>query len=138
MIARIKGFGANSFRAVSGAADLQAARESPPKQLPVAFVIVTQEDAGPNAYSTIALQQHVVATVAVVLCVENRRDVRGAQARVDLEALRTYLLSALLLWAPAQGFDPIEKGRGKLLAFQDQMLWWQDDFRTGYWINATV
>jgi len=137
-IARIKAYGANSFRVVSGAADLAAARQDPPKQLPAAFVIVTQEDPGPNSLGTGGLSQHVAATFAVVLCVGNLRDVRGAKAREDLESLRLYLLQALLLWPPASGFDPTEKGRGKLLAFQDQVLWWQDDFRTGYWLNATV
>lgn len=120
------------FREVGGAAELAAARLQPPKRLPACYFLLTEDRAGRNTQVTPAVQQRISQVLSVVILNENKRDARGGLARDELTPLRNYLLDRLIGWSPAAGYDPFEKGGGKVIGFQDLVLWFKDDFLTSH------
>jgi len=134
IIARLKGQVA-ALKLVSGAADLARAIESL-KQHPAAFVLPIAERAEPNALAAMAVSQRNETRFAVVLAVQNLRDARGETAHTDLRTLRTAVLGALLGWQPDADFDPCEFAGGALRPFDDQVLWWQDDYVTRAFLRS--
>lgn len=113
----------------AGAAQLVAALAGPVTP-PSAFVMLVGEGSSRNEYATGAFAQRVVARFGVVLVVRNVSDVRGAAAVLDLEGLRTAVMGALLNWQPSAAHDPVEHVTGRLDNYDDQTLWWIDEFST--------
>ncbi len=125
-----------ALKLVGGAADFQNAAESNPKVTPAAFVIPLEDM--PTASETTALVQRVFVTIGVVLVVRNVTDAKGVAAKQDLEALRVAVKEKLLGWEPAEGCDPLERGPGRLLAFRDGHMWWQDIYKTAYFDRSVL
>ncbi len=119
-----------ALEAVGGAADLAAAAQNGPRQLPAAFVMDLATAPAPNPDGTAGISQHTIFRFGIVLAVQNVRDSRGEAAQTDLRTMRIAVMEALHGWSPAQDFDPIELGPGRLLEFRDLTIWWQDDFVT--------
>lgn len=115
---------------VAGAVDLGAAIAAGVRQAPSAFVIPLSERPGANLTGTETVEQNVEIRFGVVWAVQNVADVRGQRAAADLRTLRLAGLGALYGWKPGPDYDPCELGPGRLLQFDNQVLWWQDDLIT--------
>ena len=115
---------------VGDAADLSSARGGT-LTFPAAFVIPLAEAAGPNALGAGAVEQRRTVRVGVVLAVRNLR-ARGGEALQGIEALRGAVDAALLGWPPADRYDPLLFGSGKLVSMEDGVMWWQDEYLTAY------
>ena len=121
-----------AFKQVAGAADF-AATAAGLVTPPVAFVLPLSDQPAANALTTQVSQRDVIR-FGVAIGVQNLRDVRGQKAATDLRTLRIAVMTALLGWQPASGYDPCEFGGGRLIQLTDQVLWWQDDFVTALYL----
>ncbi|MBI5659881.1 MAG: hypothetical protein HZC43_10130 [Nitrosomonadales bacterium] len=120
------------FRKVAGAASFAAAREDL-KSHPAAHVIPLSDSAGPNVLLGAAMEQKVSERFGVILAAGNARDARGDAVNAALEALRGATIESLLGFVPADGYDPVQYGGGRLLLLDVSIIWWQLEFTTGYW-----
>lgn len=115
---------------VGGSADLDAAIAGLARA-PAAFVLALDETALPNDRLG-AHHQVLHQRFAVVLVVSNLRDLRGAAASAELAGRCAAVRAALLGWVPdAANGQPVAFASGRLLQFEDQLLWWQDEFTVG-------
>lgn len=122
----------SDLRQVAGAAALAAAQEDL-RSTPAAYVIPLAEQAARNALIGGAHSQQIAVHFGVVLAARQLRDARGQAGHEELERLRSAVKDALIGWAPDEDHDPIEIVRGQLLALTDAILWWQDEYLTGYY-----
>lgn len=126
-----------ALKQVGAAAQFQSAVESNPKATPAAFVISLGDDPGASAMADQIIQR-VATTLGVVLVVRNLSDSKGVAAGEDMEALRAAVKAALLGWQPAPEYDPLQRGRGTLLAFKDGHMWWQDIYLTASYDRSVL
>lgn len=119
---------------VGGAAEFEAASLAKPRATPAAFVIPVGEDPAPSDVANIVIQR-VRVSLGVVWAVRNVASADGAPALADLETVRAAGQAALLGWAPANA-EPLERGAGRLLAFRDGVLWWQDIYQTNIFVRT--
>jgi hypothetical protein len=117
------------LKLIGGAAAFQQAAEKNPAATPGAFVYLLADEPQPRRF-TGADAQRVDLSMAVVLVVRNVADATGEAASADIDALRAVIKPLLSAWVPADGYAPLERGAGNLLAFRDGHLWWQDSYRT--------
>lgn len=125
-----------ALKLVGGAADFQVASEAKPTVTPACFVILLEDYPGPS--NTTSLIQRVEVSVGIVLVVRNVTDNKGAAALQDLEVLRSAVKQVLLGWEPDQGYDPYERGPGRLMAFRDGHMWWMDIYKTAYFDRSVL
>lgn len=125
------------LKLVAGAAEFQAAaRHAPPRgRQPAAYVIPIAETGGPNSLVN-AVRQQVVARVGVVLALGNLEDPRGQGATKALEGVRAGVRGALLGFAPTTDDDPLTFVRGAAVAFRDNVLWWLDEYQSGFTVSG--
>lgn len=123
------------LRRVAGSAEFAAAAEDL-KQTPTAFVIPASEKPAASGSGTLVVSQYNTVRFYVAVAVQNLRDSRGDKAQGDLIALRTAIMTALHGWQPDTSFDPIEYGGGNLVRFNNQVLWWQDNFFTAHLMRS--
>ena len=126
-----------ALKLVGAAAQFQAAVESNPKATPAAFVISLGDDPGPSVMADQVIQR-VATPLGIVLVVRNLSDTKGVAAGQDMEALRAAVKAALLGWQPAAEYDPLQRGRGTLLAFKDGHMWWQDIYLTATYDRSVL
>lgn len=124
-----------TLKLVGGAVDLASASASL-KQTPSAFVIPSSERASGNSTGTMVVSQNNITRFAVVSAVRNLRDPRGGKAQGDLRSVRTNILTALHGWQPDADFDPIEYGGGKLMSFNNQVVWYWDELVTANFLRS--
>mgnify|MGYP001559781156 CR=1 FL=1 len=121
-----------AFKTVQGSADFGAAAAGIMTP-PAAFVLPLSDRPAANELTTQVSQRDVIR-FGVAIAVTNLRDPRGQKAATDLRTLRIAVMTALLGWQPASGYDPCEYGGGQLLQLNDQVLWWQDEFVTALYL----
>ncbi|MCU0963537.1 MAG: Gp37 family protein [Burkholderiaceae bacterium] len=117
----------SGFVAIGGAAELDAAIENTPGT-PAAYVLpLAETGAEPDLLGI--YRQRLTHEFAVVLVLGNLRDPLGAAASIDLASKRGAVRAALAGWAPNADGEPVIFSGGALLMFQEQRLWWRDEFR---------
>jgi hypothetical protein len=126
------GIMSGGFRKVAGAANFAAAREDL-KNPPAAYVMPLRGKAGPNRLIGMNVHQQVTEMFAVIIAVDNKRDVRGDAVNAALEPLRNATISALLGFPPAADYDPVVLESETLLDLDVTTLYWQIAFMTGYY-----
>jgi hypothetical protein len=119
------------YRKVAGAADFAAGKEDL-RVWPTGYVIPLGDQAQPNTLLGYSASQYVVERFAVILAVDNKRDVRGDAVNAALETIRAATILNLLGFQPATDYDPIQYGGGRLLELDVSTMWWQLEFITGY------
>ncbi len=112
---------------VDGAAELAAIQAARRVGTPYAWVIPVGEQAGGSALLS-AVSQRVVERVGVVIAVANRRDARGEAAHNTLRAVRRAIKDTLIGWLPDPAEEAVTYSRGRLLDYNDHVLWWQDEY----------
>jgi hypothetical protein len=125
---------AGDLRKVGAAADLSAIKGGH-VPTPSAWVIPVSESAQDNETVGV-VSQRVSSTVGIVMVVRNLRDTRGDEAQDDLAVIRQQIRDALLGWSPGNEYDPATFSRGRLISLDDQVLWWQDEFQTAYYMRS--
>lgn len=126
-----------ALKHIGKAVEFAAAVETNPPATPACFVIGLAETPG-GVMTAESCMQRVSATVGLVLVVRNVGDKTGAAASSDMETLRKLVRAQVYGWAPAAGYDPLERGQGSLLVFRDGHLWWQDLFKTTYYDRSVL
>lgn len=117
------------FRLVGTAVDLDAVLSGGVPVAPAAYLVPLSESGGDNSISSDAIQELNVS-FAVILVVSNRRDATGAAAVADLESFRALVRDALRGWSPdADTCGPVLFSSGRVLLFDDGLLWWTDEFQ---------
>lgn len=122
-----------ALKQIGGAVEFEAASAGNPKATPAAFVVPLAEDPAPSDLANTVIQR-VRVSLGVVWAVKNVADPKGAAAQADLATLRAAGQAALLGWAPTDA-EPLERGAGRLLAFRDGVLWWQDVYQTNIYVR---
>ncbi|MCV2359633.1 hypothetical protein LNV08_11700 [Paucibacter sp. TC2R-5] len=127
IIARLKAQ-LTGFVLISGVADLDAAIAST-SVAPAAYCLPLAESAeGPDMLGV--HHQRIAQEFGVVLVISNLRDATGTAAAADLAAKRIALRAALMGWVPdASNGEPVSFTSGRILRFENQQLWWTDEFR---------
>jgi hypothetical protein len=125
-----------SIKKVGNAADLDAVMRGGIPTLPAAYVLPLGESGEEPDMMENTYMQHVAAQFGVVIAV---RDLTDAQGDAALEALRPIskeVDDALVNWSPdGDELDPIGYAGGQLIGFRDQVIFWQKDFVTGFYIR---
>lgn len=108
------------------------------KRIPAAYVLDLATKPAANETGTVRVSQRCGITFAVVLAVQNLRDPRGEKAKGALRAVRIPVITALLGWKPSDDpqYDICTLGPGRVLGFDDQVLFWQDDFYTALYLRT--
>lgn len=113
---------------VAGAAELQILGDNAKMPLPAAYVIPTGDTAGQQESQTDYYQQ-VREGFAVVVVLDNRRDLRGQTAAFDaVDTIRREIFRALLGWEPDENTHPIEYDGGQVVEMNRAALYYQFDF----------
>jgi hypothetical protein len=105
------------------------------KTFPSACILQPRGGAGPNLLIN-AIDQQVTDSFSVILAVHNVKDMFGLAAAEDIDALRPTLITALLNWSPATGYDPVEYSGHQLVHFQDGIMLYADHFVTRHHVRA--
>lgn len=120
---------APSFKGrVAGAAEFQALDGNGKMMLPAAYVIPTGDTVEQQESQT-DYYQKVHQGFAVVVVLDNRRDLRGQKAAFDaVDAMRAELFAALLGWEPDADTHPISYDGGQVVEMNRAALYYQFDF----------
>ncbi len=119
------------IKKVGGAASFTAAQTTT-IVTPCAYVVPLGDNAMPNKMLSGAIEQRVVERFAVILAATNAKDTQGSAVNDGIEPLRASVITALLGWQPSADYDPVEYGKGGLLALTNNIMWWQLEFVTAY------
>lgn len=127
-----------AFAGIEGALELAdlMGRKILPQRFPWAFVLEVGEDAEPNALAVNALRQRVVQTVGVLIVHKFAGSHAGAETRAALGPVRQAVRDALINWEPTQDFTPMELVRGRLVGMAGGAAFYQQDFRTDWFVRA--
>lgn len=121
---RAKSFGGR----VAGAAEFQALDANAKMTLPAAYVIPTGDTAGPQESQT-DYYQVINEGFAVVVVLDNRRDLRGQMAAFDaVDTIRREIFLALLGWEPDDDTHAISYDGGQVVDMNRAALYYQFDF----------
>lgn len=113
---------------VAGAAEFQALEVNAKMELPAAYVIPTGDTVSPQESKT-DYYQRVSEGFAVVVVLDNRRDLRGQKAAFDaVDTIRRELFLTLLGWEPDADSHPIEYDGGQVVDMNRAALYYQYDF----------
>lgn len=123
--------------AVGGAAAYAKAIRGTVLIVPAAWVVEVAGRPQPNPFGNQIVQQELRPRVGVVIAAQNKFDARGGAAHEDLQDLREAVFAKLLNWAPFADHAGFEYAGGALLDFDDQVLFWQDDFETQTTIRSS-
>lgn len=125
-----------SLKLVGGAVQFEAAKDGL-TALPAAFVLPSGESAEESPWLDTLVQQRVGTEFVVVIAVRNLADAQGAAALDVLSPVRAEVRDALLNWKPDDADDGCVYRNGRLVAFANGVLWWQDIYSTAYTIRST-
>lgn len=125
-----------ALREIGGSATLDAAVKANRFAQPAAYVLPRKEsgaenEIGPNGYS-----QLVKTSFSVVLVVKNVGDARGKKAHGDLQEVRGAVQQALINWKPEWAANPVEFDSGVLAEMDAGVIWWEDVYRTEFYLEA--
>lgn len=122
------------FKKIGGAADL-ASLGTGLVSTPAAFLFPAEEGAGDMEFAGDSISR-ISVNFSVVLAVSNKASVQGEASLGGLESFRNQVKAALHGWLPAASHDPVGFAGGRLLSFDDAVLYWMDDFKTAYFIRS--
>lgn len=120
-----------SLKKIGQAVDIPAARKDL-KQEPAAFIIPGTDKGGTNGLSGGAVQQEIATTVGVLIAVKNAGGNAGNKHVDELRMVRMQIDGALLGWQPPDACYEVEYVSGRLIGFNDKVLWWMDFYKTAY------
>ena len=120
------------LKTVGGSVDF-AGIEAAPKLLNAAYVLPSTDKSGPNALACGGVEQHSVLRFSVAICALNIKSPNGESSMGELKAVRTAIDNALLGWEPLAGYDVIVHDSGRLIKIGNGVLWWMDDYITGFY-----
>ncbi|WP_306603929.1 hypothetical protein [Azonexus sp.] len=123
-------------RKVGSAADL-AALKSGRVPAPALYLLPMDEQAGKMNVASDTIVR-VAAGFAVVFAVKNCSDGDGGAAIDDLEPFRDAVKIALHGWSPDTYLDPVEFSSGRLMSFDDGVVFWMDEYRTAYYMRPST
>lgn len=124
------------FAIVEGANALAEVENRPPAT-PAAYIYVAAEASGPNERLTGPVLQQSAVDVAVMIVTENGAGPNDV-AR-DIETLKKFVRVRLigLVPDPATG-EPIVHVEGKIVSVRDRMVWFEDIFGTGQFLEEQI
>lgn len=113
---------------ISGAAEFKNIPETGKMKLPAAYVIPADDNVAPQKSKT-DYWQTVTEGFAVVVVLDNSRDLRGQAASYDaIDEVKKMLWSALLGMRPDDNSDIVIYAGGQLLDMDRGRLYYQFDF----------
>ncbi|EKM0531137.1 hypothetical protein PTT84_001486 [Cronobacter turicensis] len=120
---------APSFKSrVAGAAEFQALESNAKMMLPAAYVIPTGDTVSRQESQT-DYYQVVNEGFAVVVVLDNRRDLRGQTAAFDaVDSIRAEIFGAILGWEPDDCTHQITYDGGQVVEMNRAALYYQFDF----------
>lgn len=118
------------LKKVGLAASIPEARKNL-KQDPAAFFIPVSDRAGANAFGN-AVHQTVTIQIGVLIAIKHAGAITGKKNIDELTVIRKQIDSVLLAWEPADATDMVIYSGGRLIGFNDQVLWYQDIYQTTY------
>jgi hypothetical protein len=121
----------SQLKTVGGSVDFGGI-ESAPKALNAAYVLPSTDKSARNALASGGVEQHSILRFSVVICVHNIKTLAGESSMGDLIVVRPAIDAALLGWEPLAGYDAIEHDNGRLMKIGNGVMWWMDEYLTGY------
>lgn len=125
----------NDLKKIGQAVDIDATRRDL-KAMPAAYLVPGRDTPVRNDLLDAEVGQLITAEVLVIFAVENAGAKTGARNVSQLNTLRQQVLNRLLGWQPGDADDAIEYAGGRLLGFENQVLWWGDTYATQYLIQT--
>lgn len=119
------------LKTVGGSGDF-AGIETAPKALPAAYVLPSSDKSGPNALASGGVEQLSSVRFSVAICVRNIKNPNGQSKQGELKSVRAAIDDVLLGWEPLTGYDLITHESGMVLKIGKGVLWWMDNYNTGY------
>jgi hypothetical protein len=133
VIDHLKASVADLHERIEGATSLAAIGETGAIQGQKGFVVPLQERAARNSLSANAVRQRVTDQIGVVVAVRNVRDLRGEAAHDGgLDTIRGQVMTAMIGWVPATGYNHFEYAGGALLKIKDGTVYWLFRFETSH------
>lgn len=123
------------LKLVEGAAGFAALRQGDkltlPRVTPAAYVVVLQEQPGPDLRDTgLSVAQDVMYHVAIITVVKFAGDTTGDKTNALSDQIRSGIKNKIFGWTPA-GFDEaFARGPSVLFDFDAGAHWHQDEFFT--------
>lgn len=114
---------------VKGAAELAAIKKATGILTPCAFVIPLTDQVKGQVVGSFYTELTTV-TIGVVAGVRNVADARGESAQLSLEPVRDAIKQALCGWQPDGATLPVQRVKGGLLRYDEQILYYVDVFTT--------
>lgn len=127
VIAALKSRCASFGGRVSGAAEYKRLQETANLDMPAAYVIPLDDDAGEQKSENGYLQE-IRDAVAVVVVLSNTVDERGQGSITSVNAIRAELWAALLGWKPDTTHGRLSYEGGQLLDLDRARLYYQFEF----------
>jgi len=133
IIERLKAL--DKFAEVGGVAQFSRAEEMR-QTVPAAFVLPLDNEAqrinGELSRYSNAVSQYIHDTFAVIIIARNVSDARGEAAIEELAALREAVVNSLVGWVPPGASCELLYRRGRLEKFNDQTVFWRDEYITAH------
>lgn len=123
---------------IGGAADLESAQKAKAPRTPACYVLLANDRPREPTSAAGRFIQPVTGSWGVVTAVRDyRSSERGAGESEELIVRIAQVRAALLGWKHPDGNGTTSRlgGPGRVLAFQDGVLWWQDIFAAEYHIR---
>lgn len=112
-----------------GAAELDAALATPPKDNLSVYLFEANEAAEPNDVNNGTHRQLNRVTLGVAFALRSKRDPRGEAAAEELRPYRLAVRRRLMGYTPDRdNVDTCDYVGGQALAFADGVLWWVDNY----------
>ncbi|MDQ6974102.1 MAG: hypothetical protein Q9M10_04405 [Mariprofundaceae bacterium] len=125
------------LQSIEGSASLEYVLKHGARTTPAAFVVPLAENPSDNQLSSTAVRQRVETSFAVMVCVKDFSDARGATAlKQGLMPVRQQVLAALIGFSPLPQSDVITHAKGSLLQIKSGVLIWQDHFKVGFYRSS--
>jgi len=120
------------LKSVGGSIDFSGI-ETAPKLLNAAYVLPSSDKSGPNALASGGIEQKSTLRFSVAICARNIKTLSGQSNPMgELPAVRAAIDAALIGWEPLPEYDLITHDSGRLLQVGKGVMWWMDDYMTGY------
>ncbi|MRJ41193.1 MULTISPECIES: phage tail terminator protein [Idiomarina] len=119
------------FKTIESATNLDSVIKGNRIAADTAFIVPMADRGAPQELTTMRFQQHIQATVGVVIACRNINDTFGKDAIERLEYLKQLVRKHLLGWEP-DGMETLLFDQGRIVSFSASAAFWLEQYRCRY------
>lgn len=95
------------------------------------YLMLLQETVKNTDYTGVTVSS-VDSVIGVVIAQRSAKDPHGADHREQMDGVRKSIRTLLAGWAPDTDYEPLVRGNGRLMQFENKTVYWLDVFSTKY------